>query len=240
MADVLSDPNQPEAGAQDTSQAAPETPEAPAAPPAPEVEATMEPAATEPGGDPAPAPVMAAPTEPVAPEPAAEAAAPPEPEPPAATPEPLPDPAPPMPEPPPAEEPAAAAATDPLPELDSTTSVAPRTTGAAAEAGEGGEWELLLAKVSDWLAGGRLQSLWNQARSPLTLVVLAASLLVVLRVYTALLAAIDSLPLVPGLLELVGLIWGLKEGLPRLVQRSRREQLFADLGQRWHRFRGQG
>jgi len=125
-----------------------------------------------------------------------------------------------------------------LPELESSTSVVP--LAASAEGSEGGEWNLLLAKLRDWLAGGHLQSLWEQARSPLTLVLLAAALLLVLRIYTALLGLIDSVPLAPGLLELLGLIWAVKEGLPRLVQRSRREQLFAAVKQRWQSFRGQG
>jgi hypothetical protein len=129
-------------------------------------------------------------------------------------------------------------AAEPLPELESSTSVVP--LAASAEGSEGGEWNLLLAKLRDWLAGGHLQSLWEQARSPLTLVLLAAALLLVLRIYTALLGLIDSVPLAPGLLELLGLIWAVKEGLPRLVQRSRREQLFAAVKQRWQSFRGQG
>jgi len=70
-------------------------------------------------------------------------------------------------------------------------------------------------------------------------VLLAAALLLVLRIYTALLSAIEGLPLVPGLLELVGLVWGIREGLPRLLQRSRRDQLFTAVQQRWQGFRGQ-
>ncbi len=126
------------------------------------------------------------------------------------------------------------------PELEASTSVPPLATSATGDgtAEEGGEWELLLAKVQAWLASGQLQALWSQARTPITLVLAAAALLLVLRVYTGLLAAIESLPLVPGLLELVGLIWALRFGLPQLAQRSRREQLLNDLNQRWQRFRG--
>lgn len=126
------------------------------------------------------------------------------------------------------------------PELEASTSVPPLATSATGDgtAEEGGEWELLLAKVKAWLASGQLQALWSQARTPITLALAAAALLLVLRVYTGLLAAIESLPLVPGLLELVGLIWALRFGLPQLAQRSRREQLLNDLNQRWQRFRG--
>ena len=121
------------------------------------------------------------------------------------------------------------------PELESTTVVP------ATDPGEGGgEWELLLGKVQAWLGQGKLQELWAQARNPLTLILAAAGLLVVLRVYSALLAAIDSLPLIPGLLELVGVIWAVRFGVPKLVQRSQRQDLISSLQQRWDSFRGRG
>ena len=242
MADMLPDTTQPPAGEQDTSPLAAPSPEEML--PEPEV-IVLEPAAMP----------EALAVEPTAPEPESPEAAVPE----AAVPEPAapalqqPDQATSPSAPPESlapvgieEDPAAAVVeaaaapaitTEPLPELESSTSVVPLATGPADA--EGGEWNLLLAKVRDWLAGGHLQALWTQARSPLTLVLLAATLLLVLRVYTALLSLIDSVPLAPGLLELLGLIWAVKEGLPRLVQRSRREQLFADVQQRWQRFRGQ-
>jgi hypothetical protein len=59
-------------------------------------------------------------------------------------------------------------------------------------------------------------------------------------VYAALLGAIDSLPLIPGLLELVGVIWAVRFGVPKLLQRSQREQLFGGIQQRWQSFRGRG
>jgi hypothetical protein len=125
------------------------------------------------------------------------------------------------------------------PELESTTVVP--ATGPGEGSGEGGgEWELLLGKVQAWLGQGKLQELWAQARNPLTLILAAAGLLVVLRVYSALLAAIDSLPLIPGLLELVGVIWAVRFGVPKLVQRSQRQHLISSLQQRWDSFRGRG
>ena len=124
------------------------------------------------------------------------------------------------------------------PELESTT-IVPATGGEEA-GGEGGEWELLLGKVQAWLGQGKLQALWAQARNPLSLILAAAALLVVLRVYSALLAAIDSLPLIPGLLELVGVIWAVRFGVPKLVQRSQRQELISSIQQRWESFRGRG
>jgi hypothetical protein len=125
------------------------------------------------------------------------------------------------------------------PELESTT-IIPATSGEEAGSEGGGEWELLLGKVQAWLGQGKLQSLWAQARNPLTLILAAAALLVVLRVYSALLSALDSLPLIPGLLELVGVIWAVRFGVPKLVQRSQRQELISGLQQRWENFRGRG
>ena len=124
------------------------------------------------------------------------------------------------------------------PELESTALV-PATEATGGSEG-GGEWELLLGKVQAWLGQGKLQSLWAQARNPISLILAAAALLVVLRVYSALLAAIDSLPLIPGLLELVGVIWAVRFGVPKLVQRSQRQELISNIQQRWESFRGRG
>jgi hypothetical protein len=115
---------------------------------------------------------------------------------------------------------------------------APSAAGAGAEAGEGGEWELLTGQVRAWLESGQLQKLWAQARTPLTALAALIALLVVLRVYSALLGALDSLPLVPGLLELVGVIWLVTKGVPKLVRNSEREQLIGGLRQRWQSFIG--
>jgi hypothetical protein len=129
-------------------------------------------------------------------------------------------------------------ATSSGPELESTTLVP--ASGAEEPGGEGGEWELLLGKVKAWLGEGKLEALWAQARNPVSLILAAAALLVVLRVYSALLAAIDSLPLIPGLLELVGVIWAVRYGVPKLVQRSQRQELLGSIQQRWQSFRGRG
>jgi len=129
-------------------------------------------------------------------------------------------------------------ATSSGPELESTTLVP--ASGAEEPGGEGGEWELLLGKVKAWLGEGKLEALWAQARNPVSLILAAAALLVVLRVYSALLGAIDSLPLVPGLLELVGVIWLVRKGVPKLVRNSEREQLISGLRQRWQSFLGRG
>jgi hypothetical protein len=104
--------------------------------------------------------------------------------------------------------------------------------------GEGGEWDLLLQKLAQWLNQNELQTLWAQASKPVTALAALVGLLLVLRIYSALLGALDSLPLVPGLLELAGVVWVVRYGVPKLLRSSERERLLGGLNQRWKAFRG--
>ena len=133
----------------------------------------------------------------------------------------------------------------PEPSVATTLVVEPAPAPLAAQTGpstdeEGGEWELLLQKLRQWLNQGELQSLWAQARKPVTLLAAVVGLLLVLRVYSAVLGALDSLPLVPGLLELAGVVWTVRFGVPKLLRSSERERLLSGLSNRWKAFRGQG
>ena len=111
------------------------------------------------------------------------------------------------------------------------------STGASPTA-EGGEWALLLSKLESWLAGGQLQAQLQAARTPFALVAGLIALLVVLQIYGALLAVIDSFPLAPGLLELVGLVAVVRFGLVKLVRSQERRALIEGLQQRWKAFQG--
>ena len=183
---------------------------------------------------------------PAAEPPAAELAPPLQMEPePVPTPEPTPEPEPsglpepPQPEPPQPEPPQTETA--PSPGLDpsiAATITVPPLEGADAADGEGGEWALLSGKLQDWLASGELQRLWQQARTPLTALLAVVAVALVLRLYASLLGALNGLPLVPGLLELVGVIWLLRQGLPKLLRSSERRELVAGLKQRWESFLG--
>jgi hypothetical protein len=133
------------------------------------------------------------------------------------------------------------------PSVAATLNVAASSAPLAAQAdpaadgpnsGDGGEWELLLQKVREWLNQGQLQSLWAQARKPVTLVAYLLGLLLILRIYGALLGALDSLPLVPGLLELAGVVWMVRFGVPKLLRTSEREAMLGGLSKRWKAFRG--
>ncbi|MCF8139646.1 MAG: CAAD domain-containing protein [Cyanobium usitatum Tobar12.5m-G36] len=109
---------------------------------------------------------------------------------------------------------------------------------AEPQSGEGGEWELLLGKLRQWLDQNELNNLWAQARKPVTLLAGLVGLLLVVRVYSAVLGALDSLPLVPGLLELAGVVWTVRYGIPKLLRSSERERLLGGLSQSWKAFRG--
>lgn len=103
---------------------------------------------------------------------------------------------------------------------------------------EGGEWELLLAKVRAWWISGEPQALWQGLRRPLGGGVTLVVVLLLLQVYAAFVGALESLPLLPGLLELVGLVWLLSRGLPQLLRSSERERLVDHWSRRWRAFRG--
>ena len=109
---------------------------------------------------------------------------------------------------------------------------------ASSEASSGGEWELLLEKLRSWWASGQLQQQWQASRTPLSLLAGLIALLLVLKVYSGLVNVLDSLPLLPGLLELVGLITVVQFSLNKLVRSDDRRQVISGLQQRWQSFKG--
>lgn len=137
-----------------------------------------------------------------------------------------------------AAEPVAAPIAD-TPTVASTLEVPASTKAAEPTADqEGGEWELLLGKVRHWISSGQLQEQWQTLRTPLSLLAGLIAVLLVLRVYSALLGVLDSIPLLPGLLELAGLIAVAQFSLTRLVRSDDRREVIGGLRQRWQSFRG--
>ena len=137
---------------------------------------------------------------------------------------------------------AEAPAAEPVPTMAATITVpALETPSTPVEPdGEGGEWELLVSKLRHWLASGELEQQWQRARTPLSLTAGLIAVLLVLRLYSALLGVIDSLPLVPGLLELAGVVAVVQFGLSKLLRSRDRQQLISGVKNRWKAFRGQG
>ena len=125
-----------------------------------------------------------------------------------------------------------------VPSIASTTEI-PASSTDSSQQHAGGEWDLLVEKISQWINSGALQQQWQSVRTPLSLLAGLIALLLMLRVYDALLNVIDSLPLLPGLLELAGVVAVTRFSLRRLVRSDSRRQLFEDLRQRWQAFRGQ-
>ena len=108
----------------------------------------------------------------------------------------------------------------------------------AGEAGDGGEWDLLRSKVSTWFDGADLQGRWESLGGPLRAAGLLLAAVVLLRLYSALLETLGDLPLVPRLLQLVGLLSVARFALAKLVRSSERERILTSWNQRWNDFRG--
>lgn len=127
-----------------------------------------------------------------------------------------------------------------LPSVASSILVPPLPGASAQQAGSepGGEWELLVSKWQTWWTSGELMAQVSQARNPSLLLAGLLAFLLLLRLYEGLLAALESLPLLPGLLELVAVIWLVRYGGPRLLLKHERQRLIAALASRWRGFRG--
>ena len=140
-----------------------------------------------------------------------------------AAPEPMPTPAPtPVPTPTPAPVPTAT----PDPAIAETVSI-------PADSTAGGEWDLLVEKVQGVVNADQLKGLWNQWKLPVRLLGGLLVLILVLQVYGGIIRTIAAVPLAPGLLELVGLIWLANFSTRNLIRNSDRALVIANLRERW-------
>ena len=105
-------------------------------------------------------------------------------------------------------------------------------------ASEGGEWDLLSSKVRQWWDDNNLVDLWQRSRRPLFLIVGLIGLILLIRIYSGILAAIGSIPLAPRLFELVGLGWVIWFSVTRLIRSEERKALLANVSGLWSAFRG--
>lgn len=126
------------------------------------------------------------------------------------------------------------------PQVATTLEVPPLSAaeGGSAPAAEGGEWDLLLGKVKTWLEQADLPGQWERLGGPLRGLGVLLGLLIVLKLYVALLDTLDDLPLLPRLLQLVGLIVLVRFSVNRLTRRSDRQVILENWKQRWDAFRG--
>ena len=102
---------------------------------------------------------------------------------------------------------------------------------------DGGEWQMLTTKLADWAASDAPKTLWKQMQSPLKALAVLLGALFVLRLYAAVLGALEGVPLLAGLLELTALVWIARHGAPALLRREERQTLIDQLNQRWQRLR---
>ena len=152
---------------------------------------------------------------------------------PAPTPEPEPTPAA-TPGPTPAPTPTPTPAPTPDPVIASTVSIPAQESSDQ----DGGEWELLVGKVKDWLEQNDLAELWAKAQLPLRVVGGLIVFSLVATVYSGVLSTINSLPLVPGLLELAGVIWLVNFALRNLVRNNDRDTFIKGARSTWSRVTG--
>ena len=103
---------------------------------------------------------------------------------------------------------------------------------------DGGEWELLVGKVKDWLEQNDLAELWIKAQLPLRVVGGLIVFSLVATVYSGVLSTINSIPLVPGLLELAGVIWLVNFALRNLIRNSDRDNFIKGARSTWTRVTG--
>ena len=147
------------------------------------------------------------------------------------TPTPEPTPAP-TPEPEPTPTPTPAPTPDPV--IASTVSIPAQESTDQ----DGGEWELLVGKVKDWLEQNDLAELWTKAQLPLRVVGGLIVFSLVATVYSGVLSTINSIPLVPGLLELAGVIWLVNFALRNLIRNSDRDNFIKGARSTWTRVTG--
>ena len=138
----------------------------------------------------------------------------------------------PTPAPEPTPEPTPAPTPDPV--IASTVSIPAQESSD----GDGGEWELLVGKVKDWLEQNDLAELWTKAQLPLRVVGGLIVFSLVATVYSGVLSTINSIPLVPGLLELAGVIWLVNFALRNLIRNSDRDNFIKSARSTWTRVTG--
>ncbi|MEC8442467.1 MAG: CAAD domain-containing protein [Cyanobacteriota bacterium] len=127
---------------------------------------------------------------------------------------------------------------DPVPTATPDPAIAETISIPADSTASGGEWELLVEKVQGLVNADQLKGLWNQWKLPVRLLGGVIVLILVLQVYGGIIRTIAAVPLAPGLLELVGLIWLANFSTRNLIRNSDRANVIANLRERWNKVVG--
>ena len=135
---------------------------------------------------------------------------------------------------------AAPEAPKPAPESSpiATTVSVPADPG--ANAAEGGEFQLLLDKLSALLGDTDLNAVWQQSQRPLKLLGVAMVVIVTLQLTGAVLDTLGGIPMLPRMLQLVGLTWLVMFGSKRLLRSEGRQQVVSQVSGAWNAFVGKG
>jgi len=94
---------------------------------------------------------------------------------------------------------------------------------------EGGEWDLLLEKLSEWKKSKKLK---NQAKRFQQIALLFACLLLlasIVKIYGGFISGISKLPIAPGIFELVGTIWLIWFSISKLLRSKDRQDLLSEI-----------
>ena len=126
----------------------------------------------------------------------------------------------------------------PEPGAIATTVSVPADPGASAA--EGGEYQLLLDKLSALLGDTDLNAVWQQSQRPLKLLGVAMVVIVTLQLTGAVLDTLGGIPMLPRMLQLVGLTWLVMFGSKRLLRSEGRQQLIGQVSGAWNAFVGKG
>jgi len=116
----------------------------------------------------------------------------------------------------------------------------PETSASDGEATPRQDLHDLIDKLLTWWKEARVGERLSLARKPAQLVIGAIVLLFVLRLYSAAVNLIESLPIISGLLELVGLVAVVRFSATRLLRQADREQVRDEITARWRSYLGTG
>ncbi len=93
----------------------------------------------------------------------------------------------------------------------------------------GGEWEMLLKKISNWWIKYEFSKDWIKFLRISFLVSILVILSILLGLYSGVLDALRKFPLIPEILELIGLYSALKFASMNLVRASSRRKFFSEM-----------
>ena len=103
---------------------------------------------------------------------------------------------------------------------------------------EGGEWELLVTNVRNWLQKNQFINSPEKIFQNFLLIIGLLAAVLSLQIFSQILKVIALIPLFPKSLELLGLIRIVLFSTTHLVRETDRQELLSSLKKRWQAFLG--